>query len=144
MTKQITLVKPKPFISEKTKVRGSSSAWISDDTLRLMGGSLPPPGHGERPIFMYSTKPMDILTCGLEENCKVDVNFTGNTRLIECDVCAKDIQFYCDKKIIKLKKTPEFYKCPICSKNVKEKKTEKEERHLVLFKKNNNFELIKL
>ena len=44
-----------------------------------MGGSLPPPGHGERPIFMYSTKPMDILTCGLEENCKVDVNFTGNT-----------------------------------------------------------------
>ena len=98
MTKQITLVKPKPFISEKTKVRGSSSAWISDDTLRLMGGSLPPPGHGERPIFMYSTKPMDILTCGLEENCKVDVNFTGNTRLIECDVCAKDIQFYCDKK----------------------------------------------
>ena len=48
------------------------------------------------------------------------------------------------KKIIKLKKTPEFYKCPICSKNVKEKKTEKEERHLVLFKKNNNFELIKL
>ena len=65
VTKQLEIVKPPTFLSEKTKVWGSSSAWISDDTLMLMGGSLPPPGHGERSIFMYSSKPMDILTCGL-------------------------------------------------------------------------------
>ena len=113
----------------QTKVWGSSSAWISDDTLMLMGGSLPPPGHGERSIFMYSSKPMDILTCGLEDSCKVDENFKGNTRLIECDVCGKDIHFYCDKKISKLKKkTPEFYKCPLCNKKEKERPTKKRKR----------------
>ena len=70
----------------------------------LMGGSLPPPGYGERSIFMYSSKPMDILTCALDESCKVDENFTGNTRLIECDVCGKYIHYYCNKEDNKTKK----------------------------------------
>ena len=60
VAKQLEKVKPPTFLSEKTKVWGSSSAWISHATLMLMGGSLPPPGHGERSIFMYSSKPMDI------------------------------------------------------------------------------------
>ena len=97
VTKQLTIVSPPNFISEKNKIWGSSSAWISGDTLLLM--SLLPPGYGERSIFMYSSKPMDILTCALDESCKVVENVTGNIRLNKCDVCGKYIHYYCNKKI---------------------------------------------
>ena len=46
-------ISPPEFISEKMKVFGSTSLWVSEATLILLGGFTPPMGFGGRSIFLY-------------------------------------------------------------------------------------------
>ena len=101
---------------------GSTSAWISRDTVMLLEGFLASTRIWWKISFMYSQKYMDILSFTMGDISKLDETFTGNSRLIECDICGKDIHLHCDKKIMKFKKkAPECYKCPMCSNKKQDK-----------------------
>ena len=104
---------PPEYIAEKVKVSGGSSFWIGDHTWIIIGGTTPPLGFGGRSIFTYSCLTVKIENCDAE-TCKIDPNFQGDTCLVLCDFCEKEIHKHCDSLISRRKKLPDKYKCPVC------------------------------
>jgi len=120
ITSTVERIPPPEHLSQKTNVFGSSSMWLEDESLLLLGGSTPPLGYGGRSVFLYSSKKNDLGPCQLVPKCVMPADFKGDTKMIICDFCETDIHFYCDPKLRgKICFKDQYYKCPMCSKKRK-------------------------
>ena len=104
------------IMKRKMAVSGATSVWVDNETLMLIGGTEPPLGEGGRSIFVYTSKEITMNECLAAEFCLWEGDRNMDGTMVICDECDLSIHKYCDKRIRNLRKLPEKYFCPKCTK----------------------------